>query len=70
MNVFEAVQTVLAVREYEDKPVPEAVIQRVVEAAHLTASSMNGQPWHFIVVDDREKLKKRVRNQKNEETNR
>jgi len=58
MEVFEAVRTVLAVREYQDKPVPADVIKRVVEAAQLTASSQNGQPWHFIVVEERETLRK------------
>jgi nitroreductase len=28
-----------------------------VEAARLTASSRNGQPWHFIVVRDKTRLK-------------
>jgi len=28
--VFEAVRTVLAVREYQDKPVPDDVIGRIV----------------------------------------
>ena len=58
MEVFEAVKTVLAVRSYQDKPLPPDAVQRIVEAAHLTASSMNKQPWHFIVVEDREILKK------------
>ena len=58
MEVFEAVQTVLAVRSYQDKPLPPDAVQRIVEAAHLTASSMNKQPWHFIVVEDRETLNK------------
>ena len=58
MDVFEAVKTVLAVRSYQDKPIPPEVTQRIVEAGHLTASSMNLQPWHFIVVEDRETLKK------------
>ena len=57
MNVFETVSTVLAVRQYQDKPVPKDVVQHIVEAAHLTASSMNGQPWHFIVVENRDTLK-------------
>lgn len=56
MDVFEAVRTVLAVREYQDKPVPPDAVRRIVEAGRLTGSSMNGQPWHFIVVDDREML--------------
>lgn len=57
MSVFDVVQTVLAVRSYQDKPVPEAIIARIVESAHMSASSMNGQPWHFIVVQDRETLR-------------
>src|SRR5579859_2979199 len=58
MDVFEAVRTVLAVRQFQDKPIPDAVVHQIVEAAHLTASSINGQPWHFIVVQDKDMLRK------------
>ena len=58
MDVFEAIRTVLAVRKFQDKPVPAEVIGKVVEAARVTASSRNGQPWHFIVVEDRATLRK------------
>jgi len=58
MEVFEAVRTALAVRQYQDKPVPPEVVRRIVEAGQLTASSMNGQPWHFIVVENRETLRR------------
>lgn len=57
MDVFEAIRTILAVRSYQDTPVPEEVVRRVVEAAHLTASSINLQPWHFVVVQDKETLR-------------
>jgi nitroreductase len=57
MEVFEAVRTVLAVRKYRDQPVPPEIVRRIVEAGRLTGSSMNGQPWHFIVVQDRELLR-------------
>jgi len=56
-QVFEAVRTVLAVREYQDRSVPDDVIRRTVEAARLTASAANGQPWHFVVVRERESLR-------------
>ena len=56
MEVFEAVRSVLAVRTYQDKPVPPVIIRRIVEAGRLTGSSMNQQPWHFIVVDNRDTL--------------
>ena len=57
MQVFEAVRTVLAVRTYQDKPVPPDLVRRIVEAGRLTASSMNAQPWHFVVVEDRDTLR-------------
>jgi nitroreductase len=57
MDTFEAIRTVLAVRSYQDKPVPDDVVRHIVEAAHLTASSMNLQPWHFVVVQDPNLLK-------------
>ncbi len=57
MEVFEAVHTLVAVRSYQDKAVPEDSIRRIVEAGRLTGSSMNGQPWQFIVVQDRDTLR-------------
>jgi nitroreductase len=56
METFEAIRTVLAVRQFQDRPIAEDIIREIVEAAHLSASSMNGQPWHFVVVQDRETL--------------
>jgi nitroreductase len=58
MDTFDAIRTLLAVRSYQDKPVPPEVVRRIVEAAWLTGSSMNKQPWHFIVVQDKETLRK------------
>jgi nitroreductase len=58
MEVFDAVRTVLAVRQFQEKPVPEPLVRQIVEAGHLTASSRNGQPWHFIIIEDKEMLRK------------
>ncbi len=57
MDAFEDIRTILAVRSYQDTPVPEEVVRRIVEAARLTASSINLQPWHFIVVEEKETLR-------------
>ena len=56
MEVYEAICTVLAVREFQSKPVPANAIHRIIESARLTASSMNRQPWNFIVVQNRDTL--------------
>ncbi|HEY3290055.1 MAG TPA: nitroreductase family protein [Anaerolineae bacterium] len=58
MDVFETVKTVLAVRGYENTPVPAEIVTRIVEAGRLTGSSMNTQPWHFIVVQNRAAVQK------------
>jgi nitroreductase len=57
MDAFEAISTVLAVRSFRDTPLPEAIVREIVEAGRLTASSMNGQPWHFIVVQEHDTLR-------------
>jgi nitroreductase len=57
-QVFETVRTVLAVREYQDRPIPDDVLDRIVEAGRLSASARNIQPWHFVVVRDRGSLQR------------
>ena len=56
-SVYESARTVLAVREFQDRPIPEEILRRIVEAGHLSASSLNLQPWHFVLVTDRERLR-------------
>jgi nitroreductase len=58
MEVFDAVKTMLAVRSYRSDPIPDEVVTRIVEAARLTGSSQNKQQWSFVVVRDREKLRR------------
>jgi nitroreductase len=57
-EVFEAIRTLLAVRSYQTRPVPDDVIRKIVEAGRLTGSGMNGQPWHFIVVRQADTLRR------------
>ena len=56
MDTFDTVRTMLAVRRYQARP--EDVLRRIVEAGRLSASSMNLQPWQFIVVQDPDTLRK------------
>ena len=48
----------MAVREYAEREVPADVLHTILESAHLTASASNLQPWHFVLVQDREALRK------------
>ena len=42
-----------SVRNFKDKPVPEHLIRRVLEAGRFAPSAGNCQPWKFIVLTDR-----------------
>ncbi len=57
MNVLEAIRTKRATRKFAEQPVSEEMIRTVIDAGRRAQSSKNTQPWHFIVVRDRELLK-------------
>src|SRR5215471_17772066 len=57
METFDAIRTVLAVRHFKDTPIPGSVVRQIVEAGRLSASGGNSQPWHFIVVRNKETLR-------------
>jgi len=58
MEVREAIEKRRSVRAYEDRPIPEEKLKRVLEAARLAPSASNRQPWKFVVVRDVESRKK------------
>lgn len=43
-----------AVRGYQDKPVEEEKVQKLLECGRWAPSGANSQPWEFVVVDDEE----------------
>jgi nitroreductase len=48
-----------SVRKYLERPVPREAVVRCLEAARLSPSACNSQPWRFLVLDDPE-LKSRL----------
>ncbi len=56
METLAAIRTKRAVRSYTDQPVSEELIYTILDAGRRAQSSKNTQPWHFVVVRDREIL--------------
>ena len=48
-----------SVRNYSAKPVEREKIMKCLEAARLSPSASNAQPWRYIIIDEPE-LKKKV----------
>jgi nitroreductase len=42
-------------RSYADRPIPEDVVARILDAGRLAGSGSNKQPWTFVVVEDAER---------------
>jgi nitroreductase len=47
-----------SIREYEPKPVDEALVRDLLEAAMAAPSAVAKDPWEFIIVRDREMLRR------------
>lgn len=52
MEVMDAIIERRSVRAYEDKPVPDDILMKILEAGRIAPSASNYQPWHFIIVKD------------------
>jgi len=59
MNIDETIKGRRSIRRYQGRDIPDSMIRELLELATHAPSSMNGQPWHFIVVRA-EKTKKRL----------
>jgi len=56
MEAWDALRARRNVRAYRDEPIPEEHLERILEAARRTPSSMNQQGWDFVIVTDRDDL--------------
>ena len=52
MDLYDAISKRYSVRSYQDRPVEQDKLDRVLDAARLAPSGNNRQPWHFVVVRD------------------
>ena len=55
-NMIEAIAKRKSIRSFADKKVEAEKVESILRAAMRAPSGINGQPWEFIVVDDREVL--------------
>ena len=56
MELWDAIRSRRNVREFADRPLAQADLDRILEAGRLAPSARNWQPWDFVVVTDRARL--------------
>lgn len=57
MNAWDAVRARRDVRDFEDRPIPDEDLDRILEAGRRSPSSTNQQAWDFVIVTERERLR-------------
>ena len=58
MEFYEVIKKRKSIRKYKSDPIPEDVLNRILDAGRLAPSAKNYQPWHFVVIRDPEMKKK------------
>ena len=56
MDVYECLRDRRTIRRFKPEPVPEVTLTRILNAARWAPSSRNQQPWHLVVIKNRETL--------------
>jgi len=60
MDIDDTIRGRRSIRKYGKEDIADPVIEDILDLARHAPSSMNGQPWHFIVVREEEKKKRLV----------
>lgn len=58
--VIDAILKRRSIRRYNGKPVDKSIIRNLLVAGMYAPSARNRQPWHFIVIDNRDQLEQMV----------
>jgi nitroreductase len=56
-ELYEAILNRRSVRKYLDKPIGQDMLKALILAGMYAPSAMNQQPWRFLAMTDKEKLK-------------
>ena len=56
MDIFQCIQTKRSVRSYEQRPVSNEDMQRLIELGTMAATGSGMEPWGFVVIQNREEI--------------
>ncbi|MEM2121291.1 MAG: nitroreductase family protein [Candidatus Woesearchaeota archaeon] len=56
-NVTKVIKERRSYRSYTKKDIPKEILEEIIDCARLAPSANNIQPWEFIVITDKQKLK-------------
>jgi len=57
MSLLDVILSRRSIRKYENKEIPQEILQQILESGRWAPSAINRQPFRFVVVKDREIMK-------------
>lgn len=58
VDFFDLLNKRRSIRDYKDKPVPVQLVREILKDSNLAPSASDGQPWRFIIITDRDLMKR------------
>lgn len=62
MEYREVIQKRKSVRSFKSDPIPDDVLEEILEAGSCAPSAQNRQPWRYLVINDNQKVRELARN--------
>lgn len=61
-DIINLIRNRYSVRDFLPDPLPQEVIDDMIEAARLAPSAQNRQPWRYVIITEPERIKELVKN--------
>jgi len=58
METQEALKTRRSVRNFDGKPIPRSIVEKLVDCARFAPTARNIQPWEFVIITKKDTLQK------------
>jgi len=56
MDAIDAIKARHSIRQFEPRPIPKELIERIVDCGRVAPTARKEEPWEFIVVTDKAAL--------------
>lgn len=56
-SIIQNIKQRRSIRKYKNKKIPKKLIKEIIEAGRYAPSAHNSQPWRFVVITNKKKIK-------------
>ena len=61
MDILRTIKTRRSIRKFQERKVPRKFLRMILEGGRWAPSGLNNQPWGFLLIEEKEKLRELAR---------